>query len=130
MTIKNDESVRLNIQLNGESADRFSRIKRFLNLENYTEVIRSIINWYYREYEKDLSGPPKSMWHLNLDNQGVLIWDPDLHKAVHIIFSPKGIECEYDETDDCRHVQFALSQSEIQDVIRQRRKEGWNLPNV
>ena len=122
--------VRLNINLKGESAERFIRIKRFLSLENDTEVIRSIINWYYRQYEKELCGPPKTMWHLNLDSHGVLIWDPELHRAVHINFTPKGIYCQADETDDCKHVQFALSKEDIQDVIRQRRKEGWNLPDI
>lgn len=125
-----DGVVRLNIQLKGESADRFQRIKRFLNLENDTEAVRSVINWYYRAYEKDLSGPPKSMWHLNLDPNGVMIWDPDIHRAIHINFSREGIDCEKDRGDDCRHVQFALSQPAIQEVIRQRRKEGWKLPEV
>ena len=94
-----DTVVRMNVQLKGESADRFIRIKQFLNLENDTEVIRSLIAWYYHEYQADLCGPPKTMWHLNLDSNGVLIWDPDIHKAVHINFTPKGIQCQYDIKD-------------------------------
>lgn len=126
----NDSTVRLNILLKGELADRFTRIKRFLGLENDTEAIRSIISWYYRQYEKELSGPPKNMWHLNLNDQGVLIWDPDLHKAIQIIFSRKGIECQHDHKDDCKHIQFALTKEDIQEVIREKRKEGWELPKV
>jgi len=124
------KDVRLNILLKGESADRFRRIKRFLGLENDTEAIRHVINWYYRQYENELCGPPKSMWHLNLDSNGVLIWDPDIQKAVHIKFTSNGIYCQQDDADDCKHVQFALSKEDIQDIIRQRRKEGWKLPDV
>jgi len=128
--MKTDDIVRMNVQLKGDAADRFIRIKKFLNLENDTEVIRSIITWYYNEYAEDLSGPPKTMWHLNLNAQGVLVWDPDLHQAIQIIFTPKGINCQHDGKDNCKHVQFALSKPDIQNVIRERRKEGWKLPDV
>ena len=130
MSNKSDDVVRLNVQLKGDAADRFIRIKKFLGLENDTEAIRSLITWYYNEYEEDLSGPPKTMWHLNLNGQGVLIWDPDIHKAVQITFTPKGIRCEQDGKENCKHIQFALSKPDIQDVIRARNKEGWDLPDI
>jgi len=123
-------ALRLNIQLKGEIADRFTRIKAFLGLENDTEVIRALIAWYYNQNEKDLIGPPKTIWHLNLNNDGVWIWDPDLHKAIQIQFKPEGIQCLRCTKDDCRHIQFAISKTDIQGVIRKRRKEGWKLPDV
>jgi hypothetical protein len=125
-----EKSEKLNVHLKGEVADKFKRIKTFLGLEQDTEVIRTLITWYYNEHQTELLGPPKSMWHINLNLEGVLIWDPDIHKAVQIKFSPKGICCLHDENDKCRHIQFALSKSDIQDVIRQRRKEGWKLPDI
>lgn len=121
---------KLNVRLTGRVADKFKRIKTYLHLENDTEVVRSLIAWYFREYESDLTGPPKTMWHLNLDENGVLIWDPDLHRGVEIFFNPKGILCEECESDSCKHIQFALSQPDIQDVVRKRRREGWKLPEV
>lgn len=130
MSIREDKTEKLNILLKGENADKFRRIKNFLGIENDTEVIRVILTWYYHQYEKDLSGPPKTMWHLNLNEHGVIIWDPFLGEGVQILFSPKGIQCEYDEIDDCKHIQFALSQPDIQEVIQERRKEGWKLPDV
>jgi hypothetical protein len=130
MSNKEDKTEKLNILLKGDNADKFQRIKSFLGLENDTEVIRVILTWYYNQHAKDLSGPPKTMWHLNLNNQGVLIWDPELREGVEIIFAPKGIQCQYDENDDCKHIQFALSKPDIREVIRQRRKEGWKLPEV
>jgi len=130
MSLKVDKTEKLNVQLKGESADKFKRIKAFLGLEQDTEVIRSLITWYFNQHEKELTGPPKSMWHLNLSNDGVLIWDPDLHKAVHIFFKPEGIKCTEDSNDSCKHIQFAVSQKEVQTIIRKRRKEGWKLPEV
>jgi len=130
MPNKTDDTVRLNIQLKGEMADRFIRIKRFLGLENDTEAIRTMISWYYNQNQKELIGPPKSMWHMNLNDQGVLIWDPDIREAVQILFSPKGIKCTADAEDSCKHIQFALTKPDIQTVIRKKRKEGWKLPDV
>jgi hypothetical protein len=130
MPIEMDKTEKLNVQLKGEVADKFKRIKTFLGLEQDTEVIRSLITWYYNEHQKDLAGPPKSMWHLNLNAEGVLIWDPDIREAVQIHFTPKGILCVHDETSNCKHIQFAISKPDIQEVIRRRRKEGWKLPDV
>jgi hypothetical protein len=130
MPNKTNDTVRLNIQLKGEMADRFIRIKRFLGLENDTEAIRTMISWYYNQNQKELIGPPKSMWHMNLNDAGVLIWDPDIRQAVQILFSPKGIRCAVDGADSCKHIQFALTKPDIQQVIRARKKEGWKLPDV
>lgn len=130
MSIEMDKTEKLNVQLKGEVADKFKRIKALLGLEQDTEAIRALITWYYNEHQEELTGPPKSMWHLNLNAEGVLVWDPILHKAVQIRFTPKGIQCVDDEKDRCMHIQFALSKPDIQEVIRKRRKEGWKLPDV
>jgi hypothetical protein len=120
--------IKLSINLKGEIAERFRRIKAFLGLEQDTEVIRSLIAWYFNQNQKDLTGPPRTMWHLNLNEDGVIIWDPTIPEAVQIRFSPRGIECLYDKSSDCRHIQFALSQQDIQEVIKKRKREGWKLP--
>jgi hypothetical protein len=129
MSKEQDKTEKLNVILKGEAADRFKRIKTFLGLEQDTEVIRTLIAWYYNQHQNELTGPPKTMWHVNLNDDGVLIWDPDLGKAVQVDFKRTGILCAHDQKDDCKHIQFALSKREIQDVIRKRRKEGWKLPN-
>lgn len=131
MSKEAEKTEKLNVILKGEAADRFKRIKSFLGLEQDTEVIRTLIAWYYNEHANELTGPPKTMWHINLNDDGVWIWDPDLGKAVQVDFKRTGIICEHDEKEDCRHIQFALSKPEIQEVIRKRRKQGWiGLPNI
>ena len=128
---------KLNIILKDATATKFKRIKQALGLESNTETIRMIINWYYEQHreeiEKAIEGPPKHMWHLNLNEYGVLVWDPDIPPngwAVQIHFRPEGVFCEYCESSDCKHIHFALSKPDIQEVIRKRRKEGWKLPEV
>jgi len=113
MSITTDKGEKLNVHLKGEVADKFKRIKGYLGLEQDTEVIRTLVTWYFAQHEKELSGPPKNLWHFNLNDNGVVIWDPFLHWGVQIFFTPKGIPCSIDETDDCRHIQFALCQPDI-----------------
>lgn len=130
MSKEKDNAEKLNVILKGDNAEKFKRIKSFLGLEQDTEVVRVLISWYYNQHQGELTGPPKSMFHINLNTSGVLIWDPGLQKAVQISFKPTGMLCEQDQSDDCKHVQFALSKKDIQEVIRKRRKEGWKLPDV
>jgi hypothetical protein len=130
MSKKEEKTEKLNVILKGNTADRFRRIKSMLGLEQDTEVIRALITWYYNQHEKELTGPPKTMWHLNLNDDGVLVWDPDVSEGVQINFKRDGIHCLYCGKDDCRHIQFAISKTDIQGVIRKRRKEGWKLPDV
>lgn len=101
-----------------------------MNLENDTEVIRTLIRLYYEENEKQLKGPPKLMWELNLSNDGVWIWDPELQRAVDIFFNREGIKCDECNLDNCKHIIFALAQEEIKKVVRKRKSEGWKLPEV
>ena len=67
-----DSSEKLNVHLKGEIADMFVRIKKYLGLEQDTEVIRALITWYYNQNKDELSGPPKTMYHINLNDKGVL----------------------------------------------------------
>ncbi|MCJ7559745.1 hypothetical protein MUO79_03890 [Candidatus Bathyarchaeota archaeon] len=130
MSKKTVDEEKLNVHLKGEVADKFLRIKQFLGLGSDTEVIRAMITWYYNQHHEELVGPPKSMWHMNLNDAGVLIWDPDIRQAVQILFSPNGIKCVVDGEDSCKHILFALTKPDIQQVIRARKKEGWKLPDV
>jgi hypothetical protein len=84
--------------------------------------------------ELELQKEPKSILeHFNLNEQGVMILDrsldPPKGKLVEVYFKPMPddtlkILCEYDETDKCRHVDFALELPEVQEIIR---KKGWKV---
>jgi len=60
--------------------------------------------------------------HYNLNEKGVLILDRSLDRIIQVYFKPDRVLCEYDETNDCRHVQFALELPEVQELLRKR---GW-----
>ena len=68
--------------------------------------------------------------HFNRGPDGVKIFDRRLRRIADVYFKPDGIFCDLDQKDDCEHITFALTVPEIQEVIRQRRKEGWKLPEV
>lgn len=67
---------------------------------------------------------------INCDENGVKVWDRELRKLVEISLRPQGILCNICNTDDCLHIQFALSQSNTRKQVIKRRKEGWKLPEV
>jgi len=113
---------RLNVQLKGESADRFIRIKEYIGQDNDTEAIRHLVSWYYHVYEKDLTGPPKSMWYANLESTGVLIYDPSIGLIIHISFLKNVAYCDHDKSENCRHIQFALSQKDVAKIINEQKK--------
>ena len=51
-------------------------------------------------------------------------------RIADIRFSPKGIYCELDESEKCGHIEFALTVPEIKEIIRNKRKKGWKLPDI
>jgi hypothetical protein len=75
--------------------------------------------------------PPPTLEHFNLTENGVTILDRSLEPPkgalVDVYFKPDQknrlqARCEYDETDDCRHVRFALDLPEVQEILQ---KKGW-----
>ncbi len=82
------------------------------------------------ESQKRLNPP---MEHFNLTEHGVTILDrsldPPKGQLIDVDFRPDAnnrvqAKCEYDETDDCRHVLFALDLPEVQEIFKQK---GWKL---
>lgn len=67
---------------------------------------------------------------LNADENGVKIWDNKLRKSADVYFKPNGIRCILDDSSSCEHVYFALSLSEVREIVRSKRKEGWKLPDI
>lgn len=71
--------------------------------------------------------------HFNLDEideHGVKVLDYQLNRIVDVFVKPEGIRCAYCDANDCVHVQHLLTVPSIKDVIRKRRKDGWDLPEV
>ena len=109
----------LYVRLDREAEKRFSQIKKFLGLENDTEVVRSLINSFWRDHEKELL--PK-LEYFNIDENGVKMFDRELGIISQIYFRPEVPFCEYCKTSNCKHTQEALSWSVVQENLR---KKGW-----
>jgi len=72
--------------------------------------------------------------HYNLDENGVRIRDPTLltrtspnGRIIDVFFKDKRAFCDYDQTEECKHVEFALSLQVVQEIFK---RKGWKLPNV
>jgi hypothetical protein len=122
------EELRIYLRADGEIAERFWRIKEHLGLKNDTEVVRSLINWYWRENQEKLQPP---LEHFNIWEEGVRILDRTLGDTtsrgliVDVYFKPDKAWCEYCESSKCQHVKFALSLPEVQKILRTK---GWKIP--
>jgi len=56
------EALKVYLRAEGEIAERFLKIKDHMGLKNHTEVVRALINEYWREHGEELGKagkPPK-----------------------------------------------------------------------
>jgi len=110
------------LRLHGEVKDRFLEIKGLLGLENDTEVCRNIINDYWIR-NRDKFQP--KLRHFNLNEDGVLVLDPSVDNLIQVYFKPPDVvKCGYCNVNGCRHVEFALSMPEVQELLK---RKGWKL---
>ena len=107
------------LRLDGEIAKRFSQVKRYLGLKNDTEVLRSLINWYWWEHQEELR--PKLEYY-NVNDRGVMVLDRDLNQIIMVYFNPDKILCDYCGVSACKHAEFALSIPRVQEILREK---GW-----
>jgi hypothetical protein len=122
------EEMRIYLRAQGEIAERFSRIKEHLGVKNDTEVLRTLINWYWREHREELL---PALEHFNISENGVSILDRTLADKtsrghiIEVFFKPDKVWCEYCESARCQHVKFALDLPEVQEILRVK---GWKIP--
>lgn len=80
--------------------------------------------------------PQLPIEHFNISENGVRILDRTIKNGVSngriidVYFKPKGIWCEYCQTNNCRHIQFALTVPKIREIVKKKRAEGWKLPET
>jgi hypothetical protein len=121
--------LRVYLRMDGDLGARFLQIKQHLGLKNDTEVLRTLINWFWREHLPELQSPP--LEHFNVSEHGVRILDRTLTdnspkgRIIDVYLKPDKVWCEYCNATDCRHVKFALEIPEVREVIRSK---GWKIP--
>jgi hypothetical protein len=69
------------------------------------------------------------MEHFNIDENGVRILDKSLTNQnsprgmiVDVFFKRGKAWCEYDDTDNCKHIEYALSLPIVREIFKQK---GW-----
>jgi hypothetical protein len=94
-----------------------------------TMLLRHWILDKYREIEQNIT---THLERINTDSTGIKIFDRQLtgNRLVHVTFTPQGIKCDHCETDNCEHVKYALTQTNVQEILKEKKKEGWNLPDT
>lgn len=110
-------------------------IEDFLQTEDAKKMgflhMTDIVTEAVREFLKEQGYYPLAYFELiNHDENGLKIWDSQLHRVADVYIKPKGIWCTLCEKDKCKHVDFALKQLDVQEFITKKRKEGWELPDV
>jgi Arc/MetJ-type ribon-helix-helix transcriptional regulator len=84
------------------------------------DALRDLIKSYQKEETR--------FEHFNINSTGVRITDRQQGMIAEIYFKPEGIFCDLDKSNNCEHIDFALTVPAIQEVIKKRIKEGWKLP--
>jgi hypothetical protein len=111
--------------------DLSAEIDRIVGTHGYrsrSEVVKDAVRRLLSDY-----GIPQRphMEHFNVNENGVQILDHDIEpprgRLIMVYFTPEKIVCEYDNSSDCRHVKFALSLPEVEDILS---KKGWKIPGV
>jgi len=68
--------------------------------------------------------------HFNINEEGVRILDRSLAnhtskgRIIDVYFKPDKVLCEYCGSDNCKHVEFALSLPEVRRILS---KKGWEI---
>jgi len=113
------EPIKLYVRLKGNIASQFSQIKRYLGLENDTEVVRALISRYYREHQEEL---PPMIEHFNTYEDHITLRDHRIGRYVDIFARDGKLWCEQCEGSKCEHIEYALS---VPEIIRVLEKRGW-----
>jgi len=111
------EELKVYFRDNGILAERFFQIKRSLGIMNDTEVIRLLINWYWKEHREEIE--PKFN-HVNLNEDGVILLDVENGDLTKVYFKPEGLYCEECKSNNCVHIRFALSLPKVQEILAEK----------
>ena len=128
LTIK---ELKIYLRLTPEDEKEFKQIQEYLGLKNDTEVLRFLITSYYREHQTEFF--QVFLESFNIDDNGVKILershlDRKKKRIADIYFKPSGIFCNLCQSNDCIHIRFALEDPDNQQILNEKRKQGWKIP--
>ena len=118
------------VRLPEDLTDEMDKLIGKHGFRSRAEIAKQAIRTLLREYQGKESALPTRFGHYNISDFGARITDSKSELMADIYFKPEGVWCDLDQTNDCEHIDYALTVPKIQKIIRQHKKEGWKLPDV
>jgi hypothetical protein len=118
------------VRIPKELSDEIEKLVGKKGFRSKAEIVKVAIRDFLNHYHvAEIQMLPR-FEPFNHDTNGVKILDRQAHRIADIYFRRDGIWCDLDKTNMCEHIHFALSEPDVQEIIRKKRKEGWKLPEV
>jgi hypothetical protein len=124
-------SDHITIKLPKELVEEMDRLIGALGFRSRGEIAKEAIRQLLSHYKESLAPPAlPSLEHFNISEHGVRVLDRTLGNGVSkgriidVYFKPDKILCEYCRTDNCRHVEFALSIPKVRKILIEK---GWPI---
>jgi hypothetical protein len=109
-----------------DKIEEYVKTHRELGYSSMTDFVIDAVRKRCEELNISVPAPLPRLEHFNLNEDGVLILDRDLEpphgKIITVYFKGGAIFCGEDESNSCKHVDFALEIPEVQETLR---KKGW-----
>ena len=128
-------SDHITIKLPKELVAEMDRLIGIRGFRSRGEIAKEAIRQFLNQYKETITPPQlPPLEHFNISEHGVRILDRTLTngysrgRIIDVYFRPEGVWCEYCQTDNCRHIQFALTIPKVREIVWRKREEGWNLP--
>ena len=125
MTEKKEKDDYVTIRIPKDLSGEMDLLLGTLGFRSKAEITKEALRKLLLDYAK-----MPLFEHFNLDERGVRVVDRKLNRIVDVVFKPEGIMCAHCNEDACAHVKFVLSVPTVQVVVRRKRKDGWDLPEV
>ncbi|MEM3628878.1 MAG: ribbon-helix-helix domain-containing protein [Candidatus Bathyarchaeia archaeon] len=120
-------SDHITIKLPKELVEEMDRLIGVKGFRSRGEIAKEAIRQLLSQYKESLTPPQlPPLEHFNISENGVRILDRTLAngysrgRIVDVYFKPDRIICEYCGTDNCRHVQFALTIPKVREILAQK----------
>ena len=128
-------SDHITIKLPKELVAEMDRLIGAMGFRSRGEIAKEAIRQLLSQYKEKLTQPRlPPLEHFNISEHGVRILDRTLTngnsrgRIIDVYFRPEGVWCEHCQTNNCKHIQFALTIPKIREIIWKKREERWNLP--
>ena len=109
-----------------QSVEDFIKDHQTLGYRTLTQFIEDATRRRLEELKAEVKALPR-LEQVNTDDNGIKIFDRQLHEVIQVYFKPSGVRCGYHQSNSCEHVIFAFKQSEVKKIIDKKIKEGWQI---